>query len=85
MKTDYNAKIFDIEKKVTHHDHDQCITTSEFNKLKTETFKARLAQANLVRKTDFDAKLICLNKELTQIKQSIYLLRINFKNYKDFI
>ena len=40
-KTDYNPKILDIEKKVTDHDHDKYITTSEFNKLTTENFPAR--------------------------------------------
>ena len=41
----------------------KCITTSEFIKLTAENFKARLAQANLVTKTDFDTKLTSLNKE----------------------
>ena len=44
-KTDYDAKILDIEKKVTDHDHDRYITTSEFNNLTTNNFTARLAQA----------------------------------------
>ena len=43
-KTDYDAKILDIENKVTNHDHDKYITTSEFNKLTTENFKARLVE-----------------------------------------
>ena len=30
-KTDYNAKISEIEKKVTDHNHDKYITTPEFN------------------------------------------------------
>ena len=72
-KTDYNAKILDTEKKVTHHDHDKYITTSEFNHLPTENFAARLAQANLVTKIDFDAELISLNKKITQIKQKFSL------------
>ena len=52
-KTDCNTKISDIEKEITDHDHDEYITTSEFNKLTTENFKARLAQANLVTKDRF--------------------------------
>ena len=32
-KTDYNAKITEIEKKFTDHNHDKYITTPEFNKL----------------------------------------------------
>ena len=40
---DYDAKILDIEYKVSNHDHDEYNTTSEFNNLSTEHFKARLA------------------------------------------
>ena len=40
--------------------HDKYITTLEFNKLTAENFAARLAQSNLVTKTDFDDKLINL-------------------------
>ena len=61
-KTEYNTKVSEIEKKVTDHDHDKYITTSEFNNLTAKSFAARLAQANLVRKTDFDTKLIRLKK-----------------------
>ena len=61
-KTDYDAKILDIEKKVTDHGHDENITPSEFNNLTAKNFTARLAQANLVTKTDFDDKLKSFNK-----------------------
>ena len=56
-KTDYNTKITEIEKKLTAHNHDKYITTPEFNNLTADVFNAKLAQANLVTKTDFDAKL----------------------------
>ena len=47
-KTDYNTKISEIENKITtDHDHDQYISTKEFNKLTADNFAARLAQANL--------------------------------------
>ena len=45
-KTDYDAKVSEIEKKITDHNHDKYITTSEFNKLTAENFKARLAPAD---------------------------------------
>ena len=45
-KTDYIQKISDTEKKVTDHDHDKSITTSEFNNLTAKSFAARLAQVN---------------------------------------
>ena len=60
--TDYDTKISDIEKKIADRNHDKYITTEEFNKLTTENFNARLAQVNLITKTDFDAKLQSLSK-----------------------
>ena len=56
-KTDYNTKITDIENKLDNHNHDTYVATSEFNTLAANVFNARLAQANLITKTDFDAKL----------------------------
>ena len=67
-KTGHDTKISKIEKKLTDQNYDKYITTTEFNNLFT---------ANLVRKTDFDTKLIRFNKKLTQIKQNIYLLKMN--------
>ena len=47
-KTEHNTKINEIENKITaDHDHDQYITTQEFNKLTSENFAARSAQGNL--------------------------------------
>ena len=72
-KTDYNAKVIKIEKKITDHDHNKYITTQEFNKLTSETFAARLSQADLasknntaalVKETNFDDKLENLNKKV---------------------
>ena len=39
----------------------------EFNKLAADVFNARLSQANLVTKTDFDDKLSNLNRKIKQI------------------
>ena len=41
------------------------ITTPEFNKLTAENFTAKLEQANLVTKADFDKKLTSFNKRIT--------------------
>ena len=71
-KKDYNTKITDIENKLNNHNHDKYVTTSEFNTL-AAVFNTRLAQANLITKTDFDAKLSSLEK-LLQIKQNIFLM-----------
>ena len=54
-----------IEKKLTDHNHDKYITSPEFNALAADVFNARLAQANLITKTDFDAKLSSLNRIIT--------------------
>ena len=51
--------------------------TPEFNTLAADAFNARLAQANLITKTDFDAKLSRLNKKLRKINQNTYLLKMN--------
>ena len=67
-KTDYNTKITEIEKKLTDHNHDKYIATPEFNTLAVDVFNVRLAQANLVAKTDFDAKLSILNRKTTSNK-----------------
>ena len=45
-KTDYNTNITEIEKKLTDHNHDRYITTSEVNNLAADVFNVRLAQAN---------------------------------------
>ena len=71
-KTDYNTKLSEIENKLNDY-HDECITTSEFNKLTKENFKAILPEANLVTKTDFDTKLKNLNRKVTSNKKSICL------------
>ena len=67
-KADYNTKITKIEKKLTDHNYDKYITTSEFNKLAADVFNARLVQGNLVTKTLI---LNCqiLIKKLLQIKR----------------
>ena len=55
-KTDYNTKITDIENILNNHNHYKYVATSGFNTLAANVFNARLEQANLITKTDFDAK-----------------------------
>ena len=74
-KADYDLKILDIDKKVTDHDHDKYITTSEFNNLTTENFAARLTKANLVTKTNFDNKLISLERKINSNKTKNVLVQ----------
>ena len=47
-----SRKISEVENK--NLNHYKYITTPEFNKLTAENFTARLKQANLVNKNDFD-------------------------------
>ena len=76
-KTDYNAKITDIENILNNHNLDKYVATSEFNTLSANVFNARLAQANLITKTDFDAKLSSLHRKITENKTK------HFLNYND--
>ena len=72
-KTDYHTKITDIENKLNNHNHDKYVATSEFNILVANVFNARLAQANLITKNDFDAKLSSLNRKITANKTKHFL------------
>ena len=76
-KRNYNARITEIEKKPTDHNYDNYITSPEFNTLAADVFNARLAQASLITKTDFDANLSSLNRRIRQTKQNIYLLKMS--------
>ena len=78
-KKDNNTKVTDIENKLNNHNHDKFIDTQEFNKLAADVFNARIAQANLITKTDFDAKLLNLNRKITSNK-SKHLLKMNWIN-----
>ena len=60
----YDTKISNLEKKLSHHNHDKYIAT-EFNTLAVSVFNGRLAQANLITKTDFDTKQSSLNRKIT--------------------
>ena len=63
-KADYNTTITDIENKLNNHNHDKYVATLEFNTL-AAVFNVRSAQANLITRTDFDAKLSILNRKIT--------------------
>ena len=67
-KADYDAKITEIENKLNNHNHDKYITTPEFNTLAADVFNARLAQANLVAKADFDNAISSLDSKIAENK-----------------
>ena len=74
-KTDYNTKVSEIENKLTNHNHDKYIDIQEFNKIAPDVFNARSAQANLITKTDFDAKLSNLNKKHLLVENELNKLK----------
>ena len=55
-KTNYKTKVAEIEKKLNSLNHDKYIDIEEFSKLAADVFNVKLAQANLVTKSDLDAK-----------------------------
>ena len=83
-KTDYNTKVTEIENKLTNHNHDKYIDTSEYNKLAADVFNARIAQAKLIAKTDFDTKLSSLNKKITSNKTNHLLVENELNKLKTF-
>ena len=69
-KTDYNTKVTEIKNKLNNHNHGKYIDTSKFNKLTADVFNARIVQANLITKTEFDSKFSNLNRKITKNKTS---------------
>ena len=73
-----------FKKRLTDHNHGKYITTREFNTLATDVFNARLAQANLVTKAAFDAKLSILNRKVTSNKSKHLLVENKLKELETF-
>ena len=69
---------------ITDLNNDKYINTPEFNKLTTENFKARLAQEDLVTKTDFYVKLKEISKKITSNKTRYLLVENELKKLKIF-
>ena len=61
-----NRKISEAENKIL--DNSKYTATQKLYKLTTEDFVARLKQADLVNKTDFDNKLTSFNRQITSNK-----------------
>ena len=83
-KINYDTNIRELEKKRADHNHDKYITTAEFNTLAADVFNARLARANLITKTDFDAKLSSLNSKITTNKAKHLVVENELKKLKTF-
>ena len=76
----HDAKLSELEKKLTDHNHDKYITTPEFNTLAASVFNARLAQENLITMTDFDAKLSSFNRKITSNKSKHLVVENELKS-----
>ena len=68
-------KTTETEKKLIDLNHDKYIRTPEFNTLAAAVFNARLAQANVTTKADFDVELSSLNRKITSNKSKHLLVR----------
>ena len=79
-KTDYNTKFSEIVNKANDHNHNKYITTSEFNTMAVDAFKARLAaQIDLIRKSDFDFRLKKIIDKVTKNKTKHLLVKNELK------
>ena len=78
------TKTISFENKIP--DDSKYITTLEFNKLRAENFAARLKQADLENKTDFDNKLKSFNRWITsnKMKRSEVQKKLNSLIMKDY-
>ena len=54
----------------------------QFNTLAADVFNTRLAQANLITKTDFDAKLSSIKRKITSNKSKNLLVENELKKLK---
>ena len=70
--------------KLNKYNHDKYIDTQKFSKLAADVFNARLAQANLIKKSDFDAKLLSLNRKITANKSKHLLVENELNKLKTF-
>ena len=77
-----NTKISGVENKISNHD--EYINTPRFNKLTAESFAARLKQANLGSKTDFDNKVMRFNRKANKDKYLEVQQKLNNLITKDY-
>ena len=73
-----NTNVGEADTKIP--DHAKYITTQEFNNLNTENFAARLKQDNLESKTNFNNKLIKVNRKNISNKRKYLELQKNLNS-----
>ena len=79
-KTDCNTNVTEIN----NHNHDKYIDTHEFNKLTADAFNVRMAQTNLITKTNLDSRLSNLNRKITANKSKHLLVENEQNKLKTF-
>ena len=67
-------------KKLTDHNHDKYVTTLEFSRLTTEEF----IRSKFNKKTEFDTRLISLNKKINSNKTKHLLIKNKLEKLKTF-
>ena len=83
-QTNYITKITEIENKLSNHNHDKYSTTPEFNTSTADVFNVRLAQAKLITKTGFDAKLSRINRKIMENKTENVLAKNELNKLNTF-
>ena len=78
-----NTKLSEVENKIP--DNSKYVSTQEFNMLTAENFAARLKQADLVNKTDFDNKKTSFNRRITSEEVQKKLSSLMKKDYNFFL
>ena len=73
-----------LNKKLTDHNHGKYITAPEFNTLAADVFNARLAQVNLVTKTNFDNCVSSLESKIAANKTKNESIENELKKLKTF-
>ena len=83
-KTDYDAKITEIENKLNNHNHDKYITTPECSTLAADVFSARLKEAGLVSKKNFDNTVSSLDSKIAENKTKNVFIENELNKLKTF-
>ena len=83
-KADYNNKVTEIENKLNNHNHDKYITTPKFNTLAVHFSNAKLSQANLVTKRNFDNTISSLDSKIAMNKKWNKFIENKLRTLKTF-
>ena len=83
-KKNYDAKISELEKKFLIKIITNILLLQSLNTLAASVFNARLPQAKLITRTDFDAILSSLNKKNTKNKSKLLFVENKLKKLRTF-